>query len=317
MAGEGQARDYQIAARIERLPLSPWHTWMRSIVGTAMFFDAFDAVALAYVLPAIVPLWKLTPVDIGAILAIGYAGQIIGSLFFGWLGERIGRVPTAVITIAIFSVFSLGCCFADDYRTLFWMRFFQGIGLGGETPVMHAYISEFAQSKNRARFTLVFQLGFAFGILAAALVGALLVPTWGWRWMFIIGAVPAIFALALRWMIPESPRWLASRGRGEEADRVLSSIEATIERQTGKPLPPVPTDIPPPPRAETDVRELFRGIYLQRTLVVWALWFFTYFIGYGLTGWLPTIYRTQFGLSLEQALQFSFIAQLEIGRAHV
>ena len=80
MAGEGQARDYQIAARIERLPLSPWHTWMRSIVGTAMFFDAFDAVALAYVLPAIVPLWKLTPVDIGAILAIGYAGQIIGSI---------------------------------------------------------------------------------------------------------------------------------------------------------------------------------------------------------------------------------------------
>ena len=118
-------------------------------------------------------------------------------------------------------MFSLGCVFSPDYRTLFWMRFLQGLGLGGETPVMHAYISEFAQAKNRARFTLVFQLGSAFGILAAALAGVFVVPTLGWQWMFYIGAMPALLALVLRMLIPESPRWLASRGRMEEAEKAL------------------------------------------------------------------------------------------------
>jgi putative MFS transporter len=283
---------------------------MRSVVGSAMFFDGFDGVAVAYVLPVLIPLWHMSPGDIGWMISMGYAGQVIGSLFFGWLGERIGRIPAAGITIGLFSLTSLGCVFADSYQTLLWLRFVQGLGLGGETPVMHAYINEFAKAGQRARFSLTAQLGFSFGILGASLAALWIIPTLGWRWMFLLGTVPALIALPLRWMIPESPRWLASRGRFAEADRVLSGIEAIVARQNGGRLPPIPTNVPVAVQVPTRLADLFSGIYLRRTLSLWGLWFCTYFITYGMTSWLPTLYRTQLHLSVQQALNFSFIAQL-------
>src|SRR5215469_12028838 len=84
---------YQIAARIERLPFSRWHFKMGAIVSTGWFFDGFDALAIAYVLPVLVPLWHLSFPQFGLMIGAGYAGQLVGSIFFGWLGERIGRVP--------------------------------------------------------------------------------------------------------------------------------------------------------------------------------------------------------------------------------
>src|SRR5580700_1734207 len=87
---------YQIAARMERLPLSAWHNKMRLIVGSTNFSDAFDALTIAYVLPAIIPLWHLAPSDIGALISIGYAGQVVGSLLSGWLADKYGRVPVLI-----------------------------------------------------------------------------------------------------------------------------------------------------------------------------------------------------------------------------
>jgi len=301
---------YRISARLERLPVAWWHTRMRLIVGSATFFDAFDAIAIAYVLPVLIPLWRLAPAEIGAMISIGYAGQALGSLFFGWLGERIGRIPTAVITIAIFSVTSLGCAFAWSYASLLVIRFLQGFGLGGETPVMHAYINEFAKAQGRARFTLVYQLPFPLGLHTAALAGWLIIPTLGWQWMFVIGAVPAVLALWLRRLLPESPRWLASRGRFDEADQVLRGIEYEIAQRGGRALPPIPDDVPPVPRSTTRPADLFKGIYLRRTLTLWSLWFCTYLVGYGLTGWLPSIYKTQYHLSAPDALGYSLISAL-------
>src|SRR3982751_167891 len=97
----------QIAARIERLPLSPWHLKLRIIMGIALFFDAFDALAIAYVLPVLIGMWKLAPSQIGALIAAGFAGQLVGAIFFGWLAERIGRIGGAVLTVALFSLFHL------------------------------------------------------------------------------------------------------------------------------------------------------------------------------------------------------------------
>src|SRR5437763_2365301 len=85
----------QIAARIERLPLSPWHLKLRVIMGIALFFDAFDALAIAYVLPVRIGMWNLAPGQIGLRIAAGLAGQPIGASFFGWLAERHGRIPAA------------------------------------------------------------------------------------------------------------------------------------------------------------------------------------------------------------------------------
>jgi len=174
---------------------------------------------------------------------MGYAGQVIGSLFFGWLGERIGRIPAAGITIALFSLTSLGCVFADSYQTLLWLRFIQGLGLGGETPVMHAYINEFAKAGQRARFSLTAQLGFSFGILGASLASAAVLAAFKsaiqadifmldyvWRLCIGIGVIPAIVSIYFRVTMPETPRYkmeqeqrAAKLARGESIDEDKAS----------------------------------------------------------------------------------------------
>jgi MFS transporter, putative metabolite:H+ symporter len=301
-----KSADYQIAARIERLPLSTWHLKLLVPIGTGWFFDAFDALSIAYVLPVLIGLWKLQPSQIGLLISIGYAGQVIGSIFFGWLAERIGRVPCTIYTMILFSVMSFACAFAWDLPSLAAIRFIQGIGLGGEIPIMASYIGEFAAAKRRGTFALGYQLLFTIGLLFAGLAGVFVVPTLGWQWMFIIGALPAVVALPLRWLLPESPRWLASRGRFAEADKILSRIEAEISKGGKLPLPPIPTDVPPVKPAETRFSALLEGIYLRRSLTVWAIWFCSYSVIYGLSTWMPSLFRTVYNVSVQQAVNIGF-----------
>src|SRR5215475_8619799 len=98
-----------VVARIERLPTSWWHVRTRIIMGVATFFDAFDELAIAAVLPAIAPMWKLTPPQIGLMISAGFLGQLIGALLFGWIGERYGRMTAMIWSIALFAVMSLAC----------------------------------------------------------------------------------------------------------------------------------------------------------------------------------------------------------------
>jgi putative MFS transporter len=301
---------YQIAARIERLPLSTWHLKILIPIGTGWFFDAFDALAIAYVLPVLIGLWKLTPPDIGGLIAIGYAGQVIGSILFGWLAERIGRVPCTLYTMLLFSVMSFACAFAWNLRSLEAMRLVQGIGLGGEIPIMASYIGEFAASKRRGRFALGYQFLFTIGLLFAGLAGVYVVPSLGWQWMFIIGALPAFIALPLRWFLPESPRWLASRGRFVEADKVLNKIESEISKGGTVALPPIPTNVPDVVPATTRFFALMQGIYRKRSFTVWAIWFCSYSVIYGLSTWIPSIFRTVYHVTVQQSVTIGFVNSL-------
>jgi MFS transporter, putative metabolite:H+ symporter len=160
-----------IVARLERLPTSWWQVKARIIVGVATFFDAFDALAIASVLPVIVPLWKLTPPQIGLMISASFLGQLLGALLFGWIAERYGRMTAMVWSIALFAVMSLACAFAWDYRSLLVLRTIQGIGLGGEVPVAAVFISELAKAQGRGRFVLLYELVFPIGLVAARLAG--------------------------------------------------------------------------------------------------------------------------------------------------
>jgi len=297
-----------IAARLERLPYSGWHVTVTIVLGVAIFFDSFDSLAIAYVLPVLIPAWHIPREDVGWLIGIANLGQAIGAFAFGWLAERIGRVTAARITIALFAVMSLACAFAQNYEQLFWFRFLEGIGLGGEIPVASTYISEILRAERRGGTFLSYQIIFPIGLLGAALAGAVVVPRLGWQWMFIIGAVPALVALVLRRFCPESPRWLASRGRLAEADAVLTEIERMVSRNGARPLPPVPELTARPAAAATRWRELFEGRYLSRTLLVWVMWTSTYIISYGLQGWIPTFYREVYHLSLQQSLNYAIAA---------
>jgi len=304
MSATSQQSGQHIVARIERLPSSPWQLRMRALVGVAFFFDGFDALTIAFVLPALIPLFHLTPVDIGTLIAIGYAGQALGSVFFGWLAERIGRVPCGMMSCAIFAIFSLACAFAPGFEWLVALRFLQGLGLGGEMPVMQSYLNEFSRTHRRGRFALLTQLPFAFGIAVTSLVAAWVVPTFGWQWMFVIGALPGFLTLFFRQILPESPRWLVSVGRVAEASAVMDRVEASITA-SGIALPPLPSVAREAEPARGKFSDLFRGIYATRTPVIWALWVCTYLASYGLSAWMPSLYRTVFHLPVDVALRYS------------
>jgi MFS transporter, putative metabolite:H+ symporter len=295
-----------VVARLERLPYCSWHLKMRLIVCTAWFFDAFDSVAIAYVVAPLIGLWHLKPDQIGPLIGIGFAGQLIGAIAFGWIAEQWGRRQSMLVTLLIFSLGSLACAAAPGYTALFWLRFIQGIGLGGEVPLMAAYVNEFAQAKGRGRFSLSVQVLFSIGILGVGLVSVYVVPHWGWRWMFIIGAIPALLAIPLRSMLPESPRWLASQGRAEEADRALSRIEA-VARHEGKAVPALLADLPEVSEVRPRIADLFKGIYLRRTIAVWLMWIGAYFVSYGITAWMPSLFRFVYHLPVEQSLIYGLI----------
>jgi MFS transporter, putative metabolite:H+ symporter len=299
-----------IAARLERLPVSAWHIKVSTVLGVAIFFDAFDSIALAFVLPVLVGAWSIAPQQIGGLIAIGNAGQAIGALGCGIIAERFGRVKTAQWTILLFAAMSLACAFAQNFDQLFWLRFVQGIGLGGEVPVAAAYVTEITRADRRGSAYLFYQMIFPVGFLLAAIAGAWIVPRFGWQWMFIIGVAPAAVAAVLRRYCQESPRWLASRGRLDEAEKTLGEIEAIVSRNGARPLAaPVPLAVAGDAK-RTRWQELFEGRYRKRTFIAWALWSSAYLVSYGLQTWLPTLYRTVYNVPLQQALNYTLIANI-------
>jgi MFS transporter, putative metabolite:H+ symporter len=302
-----------LLARLERVPLSRWHVRNRLLVGTATFFDAFDALTLAQILPVLVPLWKISGPQIGMLISMGYVGQLMGALLFGFLAERWGRIPAMILAITVFSLMSALCSIAWDYQSLLIFRTLQGVGLGGQVPIAAVYISELARAEGRGRFVLLYETIFSVSVVITGFIGSIVVPRLGWESMFYIGTLP-IFLVYFIWKgAPESPRWLVSRGRLKEADSVVSQIERATEKATGLSLSP--------PKAQLEAsgiigrvswRDLVGPGYLKRSLVVWTIWFSAYLVYYSLVTWLPTLYRTMFNVPLELSLRFGLIASCAI-----
>lgn len=297
-----------IAARLERLPYSRWHITVSAFLGVAIFFDSFNSLAIAYVLPVLMRDWHIAPQSVGGLISIANLGQALGAFIFGYAAERIGRTTAARITIALYAAISLACAFTQNYDQLFWARFVEGIGLGGEIPVASTYISEILRAERRGGSFLSYQMIFPIGLLGAGVAGAALVPNLGWQSMFIIGAVPALIALVLRRYCPESPRWLASKGRLREADAIVSNIERIVSRNFTRPLPPVTELKTKPAATQTRWQELFEGRYRARTFLVWVLWASSYIVSYGMQGWVPTLYREVYHLDLQTSLNYAIAA---------
>jgi putative MFS transporter len=327
-ASDRSAEASALLVRLESTPFSRWHVRARVIVGSATFFDAFDALSLAFVLPVLVRLWAITPAQIGWLIAIGYLGQFVGALVFGALAERHGRIRSVAGATALMSVMSIACALAGNFGTLLTLRLIQGIGVGGEMPVAATYINELSKARGRGRFFLLYELIFPIGLMTTGQIGALLVPTLGWQVMFLIGGIPGLLVTVLLLRLPESPRWLISKGRVAEADAVIRAIEAAAResgiRDSGLESRPATVSRLPapddhrsggpsgPPAAASD---LVSGLYRRRTLIVWTLWASAYFITNGLNNWMPTLYSSVYHLSLAAALRagtFNNIAQVAI-----
>lgn len=318
-----------IAARFERLPLCRWHVTVRLVVGAVTFFEAFDQLLIAYALPELRHEFDLGTSGATLLLTVGSIGMLIGALLSGRLADRVGRVKIIAICVAVSSAANLALAAAPSLDLFMGLRFIQGLAIGGEVPVAATFIAEITRSHQRGRFVLLYELVFPAGLTVGALVAAWVVPILGWRWMYAIAALPGLLCILVQRKVPESPRWLADHGRTDEAAEVMSGIEAEVERVTGKPLPPVPDAVPEPvptananaanaanananaanatDTATSGVRGLFTGRYRRRTLVIGVLWFTGYFVNYGITSWLPTIYQNRYDLSLSDALLYSTV----------
>jgi len=284
-------RQRDILDKLERVPVGPFLIKLRLVVGVATFFDLFDAIMIASILPALIGPWRLAPSQIGALISAAYIGQFVGALFFGWLAGRIGRRLTILVTTLWFAIGSLIVAGAWDYSSLFWLRLLQGVGLGGEVPVACAYLSEWVSASRRGAYVTFFELAAPIGVFAAGLLGAWIVPQFGWRWMFVIGALPALLIFPLRRRIPESPRFLLRWDRVDEAERIVGELGSRVAEPT--------------PKMQASVAEPFQsGSKIARLGIVGLLWFACYFVNYGLTGWLPSIYRGVFHLDVGAALRY-------------
>ncbi|MFZ3556332.1 MFS transporter [Streptomyces sp. BH055] len=309
-AGESGSQGLgSIAARLERLPHSRWHVKVRFLIGAVTFFEAFDQLLAASALPVLIKDWHLSTAQATFAVTTGSVGMLLGALVAGWLGDRIGRVRTVALGVAITGLGSLAVALANGIELFSLFRFIQGLGIGGVVPVAATYINEISRSDKRGRFVLLYEMIFPAGLATASLVAVWVVPNLGWRAMFVLGALPVLIALALPKQVAESPRWLLSQGRTEEAEQAIARIEAEVERAVGRPLPePGPT--PDAQVARGRLRDLFTGRYLRRTAVLSALWFAAYYVNYGIASWLPSLYTKNFGLDLTTSLSYTMLGNV-------
>ena len=297
-----------LLARMEQMPRSRWFVIARVVMGSATFFDAFNALSIAFVLPILVPLWHITAPEVGIMIGASYVGQIVGALAFSWAAERYGRVPCAAAATAIYALMSLACAGAWSFNILLLCRFIQGIGVGGEMPVAATYISELSRARGRGRFFLLYEMIFPIGLMVTGQVGAVLVPLMGWQIMFLIGGIPGLLIALMLLRLPESPRWLIGKGRLAEAEAVVMRLEAASGKagataQGARAPATLPSQVPIPPRSRGRFGELLSPAYRSRTLIAWILWASAYLVANSLNNWLPTLYTTVYYLALPQALR--------------
>ncbi|GAB3625971.1 MFS transporter [Pandoraea terrae] len=307
VADDNAAKRGNIAARIERMSANRMHAQARILMGIATFFDGFDAIAIAAALPLLIAKWSLHPAQIGLLISAGAVGSLIGAFIFPAAAEKFGRVRAVAWSSGVIGITTLASAFAPTFEIFVLLRVLQGIGLGGEVPIAATYINEITSARNRGRFVLLYEIIFPIGLLVSGGLGAWLVPRYGWQIMYCVGAAPLLLYFCLGRLVPESPRWLAAKGRHEEADAAVRRFE---ERATA-PLEPVdvqssiPTSHPP-----RRVADLVGPEYWRRTVAAWFLWITCGFLQYGLSTWLPTIYRQVYHASLQLSLNLALGASI-------
>ncbi|KUL33823.1 MFS transporter [Streptomyces sp. NRRL F-4489] len=265
----------RVAARLDRLPPSRWHRRITVVVGIGAFFDLYE-IFLGGVLAAVLAeRWGLDHTAKAWVIAAGFLGMFAGATVLSVLADRFGRRRMFLVNLGGYALFSLAAAAAPDLAWLVALRFLAGLGLGAELVLVDTYLAEFLPRAVRGRYLAgAYTLGF-LGVPAAALLGARLVAgerflgVDGWRWLLVAGALGAAFIQLMRRRLPESPRWLAVRGRTAEADRIVSGIEHRVAAETGTSLPSVP-DTGDVPERRVPLGEMFRGEYRRRTLMWWV-----------------------------------------------
>jgi MFS transporter, putative metabolite:H+ symporter len=293
------------AARLDRLPIGPFHRRVLRLVGAGMFFDSFDNSMMASVLAALVSSgWSTMSLNASFISAT-FLGLTVGAAAAGILGDRFGRRFAYQFNLLIFGGACLAASLAPSMTWLIAIRAVMGIGLGAEFVVGYGMISEFVPPARRGQFIVLLNLISSSGVFAVSLTSLAVIPLLGWRAMYVIGGVGALWVWWLRRKLPESPRWLEHIGHAEQAEAVLQVIEheaAQVEAGHGRVLP-APVIVPADAPVRVPITVLFTRPVIRRTLLAIAVNVTCLVGSYSFTAWMPTFFVKQ-GLSVTRSLGF-------------
>ncbi|EJS65944.1 MFS transporter [Bacillus cereus] len=246
------------------------------IAGLGWLFDAMDVGMLSFVMVALQKDWGLTSQEMGWIGSINSIGMAVGALIFGILSDKIGRKSVFIITLLLFSIGSGLTALTTTLSVFLVLRFLIGMGLGGELPVASTLVSESVEAHERGKIVVLLESFWAGGWLIAALISYFVIPKYGWEVAMVLSAVPALYALYLRWNLPDSPRF-------QKVEKRPSVIE--------------------------NIKSVWSGEYRKATIMLWILWFCVVFSYYGIFLWLPSVMVLK-GFSLIKSFQYVLIMTL-------
>ncbi|HFJ9283252.1 TPA: MFS transporter [Bacillus toyonensis] len=246
------------------------------IAGLGWLFDAMDVGMLSFVMVALQKDWGLSTQEMGWIGSINSIGMAVGALLFGILSDKIGRKSVFIITLLLFSIGSGLTALTTTLAMFLVLRFLIGMGLGGELPVASTLVSESVEAHERGKIVVLLESFWAGGWLIAALISYFVIPKYGWEVAMVLSAVPALYALYLRWNLPDSPRF-------EKVEKRPSVIE--------------------------NIKSVWSGEYRKATIMLWILWFCVVFSYYGMFLWLPSVMVLK-GFSLIKSFQYVLIMTL-------
>jgi MFS transporter, putative metabolite:H+ symporter len=288
---------------IDRIGFGKFQKRLLAVCGVTWAADAAEVFLIAFALPGFKEEFGLSSGEAGLVVSSTFLGMLVGAWFWGSISDKIGRRTGFQITIAIFAVFGLASAFAPSAIWLAVLRCLTGFGLGGALPLDFSLFAEYLPRKNRGRMLVLLESFWGVGTLAAAGLAWILVPTLGWRYLLATSAVAGLGVLWVRMRVPESPRWLMTQGREEEARTILNQI--AVENRS----PRVETPLtPPPPAPAVGPTDLLRSRLRKITLVNWTAWFLIAFSYYGIFVWLPTILRDEYGFVSTYAYTFFLVA---------
>lgn len=260
--------------------------------------DGFDLLVMGFLAPTIAKDFGLSVVGIGQFLTISHAAIAVGGLFGGMAGDRWGRRPTLLVAVALIAVGTLLCSVAQSFDVLAVVRCAACFGIGAASPNVAAYLVETLSTRWRSQLTTLSYTAMSIGSTICGISAKWLLPIGGWRSVFEVGGVIPLLLLPLMWfLLPESPRFMASNGRSpariaRALNRLLgehrfSGAETFVVRK--------------PELQKAGIRALFGSVYLRDTLALALLTCTVMFTGIAITSMGPVL-MTQAGVALPQAI---------------
>ncbi|WP_442737975.1 MFS transporter [Streptomyces pseudogriseolus] len=297
-----------VGRRLDSLPIGRFHRRLALLVGLGLFCDSFDNTLSAGVLASMLDSGFSTLGLNSLFLSVTFAGLAIGAAFAGWLGDRIGRAFAFQFSLALFGILALCAALAPSMEVLIALRGLMSVGLGAEYVICYGMITEFIPPGRRGRYLGLLGVFGGVGVSMSSILGWVVIPALTWRGMFVIGGVFALGAWWLRRGLPESPQWLAARGRHEEAEAVVRMIEreSGVEGKIGTPaqIPPHGAGAEEEKAEWVPITVLFSRPVIRRTLMALVLTVTCLFGSYVVTGWMPTFFVEQ-GMTVSKSLGFN------------